>query len=140
MPGRPEHSGIDWNAAMRRQFTLHPEKFVAMGSYSREMLEAMEVADYMSDLLMTRLATSVMCGSTISEQPQAEMKYPATWWQHWKFAANEWVSGKDELWKGRNSDGSPTTPPPWTIALWPLLVTWPRWLRRHPVRYSTMTA
>src|ERR1700679_1880979 len=77
-------SDIDWNNAIREQFALHPEKFAVMGQYARETLDCVEIRDYMSDMLMVRLSTAVLCGQTISETPQVVLTFPESPWQHFK--------------------------------------------------------
>ena len=133
----PEHSGIDWTAAVQRQFALRPERYAVMGQYAREMLEIAESpADYMSDTLMVRLSTAVLCGQTVSETPQVELSLPASWRQHLKHKLQEW--------EYRTERDLYRTPqwrlPPW---LWP--VRWTaigvgKWIGRHPVKWTTVTA
>jgi hypothetical protein len=126
---------------MAKQIVLQPRKFGVVGSYARDMLHAETGQDsyaFMMDQLMVRLTTSVLSGRTISAEPEIKINYPASWWQHWKHASNAWISLKHELWMGRDAEGETTTPPPWLILLWPLLVLWPKWLARHPVRQTKL--
>ena len=44
------------------------------------------------------------------------------------------------LWRGLLPDGQPASPPPWLFLLWPLLVLFPRWAKKHPVRWTEVTA
>jgi hypothetical protein len=133
----------DYLTMMARQIVLQPRRFGVVGSYSREMMHAGVSEDMhawaMNDLTL-RLTTSVLSGRTISAHPKVEMTVPASWRQHLKHASNAWITVKHELWMGRDAEGETTTPPPWLILLWPLLVLWPKWLRKHPVKYAKMTA
>ena len=132
----------DYLTHMAKQIVLQPRKFGMIGSYSQEMLRVEVGQDstaFMMDQLMVRLTTSVLSGRTISAEPKVELDYPASWWQHWKFASNEWINIKHDLWMGHLPDGSDTTPPPWLILLWPLLMLWPKWFARHPVKLATLT-
>jgi hypothetical protein len=125
-----------------RMIQLNPRKFGIVGSYAQEMLHAevgQDSSAFMMDHLLVRLTTSVLSGRTISAEPVVELDYPATWWQHWKHASNEWINVKHDLWVGHLPDGSDTTPPPWLILLWPLLVLWPKWFAKHPVKLGVMT-
>lgn len=125
-----------------RMIQLQPRKFGYVGQYAREMLHA-EVGEdstsFMMDMMLVRLTTSVLSGRTISARPEVKLDYPATWWDHWKHASNEWMNIKHDLWMGHLPDGSDTTPPPWLILLWPLLMLWPKWFKKHPVKMGSLT-
>lgn len=125
---------IDWNSIARRQFTLHPRQYAMMGSYARETLSASPVAaDYLSDMLLLKLTTAVLCGRTVSESPQVEMTVPASWWQHLKHATASW---RDSSVSKKNSLGGFHR----TILLKPVYASLSWLLRKHPVRYAKMTA
>lgn len=128
----------------QQRIVLYPEKFGVMGQYSREMLEVNSAVDMMShgmDSLLMRLTTSVLCGQTISETPQVEISFPDSPWQHVKHRLEEKTGRLDDRWKGYDPDsGDTVTPPPWMILLWPLLVLFPKWLKKYPVRWGTRTA
>jgi hypothetical protein len=135
-------SGPELLEYVRNQIVLHPEKYGVMGSYSMDMLQAQRSEDamFMFDQLAYRLTTAVLCGRTISEKPEVELSLPASPWHHLKHRFDWWVSDKNELWEGRTTDCNPATPPPWMVLLWPLLVLFPRWLRKHPVKYTVVKA
>lgn len=139
----PFSDNIDWNAAMRRQFTLRPEKFGYMGSYSREMMHAessVDMLDYFSDMMMVRLYTSVMVGQTIREKPEVFISFPSSAWQRVKGKIADKHDRWDTLWGGHDPDTwEQTTPPPWLILLWPFIVLFPKWFRKHPVKMTKHT-
>lgn len=133
---------LDVALAMRQLITLYPQKFGMVGTYAREMLQAEWSQDsysWMFDQVLLRVTTSVMCGQTVTAAPVVELNQPASWWQHLKLAFEEWVHWKDELHHGRDEAGEQTTPPPWLVLLWPLLVLFPKWIKRHPVKFTKVS-
>ncbi len=131
---------------VQNRITMTPEKFGMMGSYCRSTLKAEFVDDQlqarMFDQQLVRFTMNVMSGKTVSEHPEITLTYdvPESWWQHFKEAALVWRDKQNRRWEGTGYQGQPDTPPPWMVLLWPFLVLFPRWLRRHPIEYATETA
>lgn len=120
-----------------RQIQLNPRKFGILGSYSRELLRAEASEDYVwaMDQVALRLTTSVLSGRTINKDPEVVLNLPASWWQHFKHQADWWISNKHARFNG--SEG---TPAPWLVFLWPLFVLFPKFIRKRPIRYTTVTS
>lgn len=123
----------------RTQVTLMPERFGVMGSYSRDMLDLQAYSDpdsFMMDRLVLQLTTQVLCGRTVSEEPEVQVNVPASPWQHLKVAAARWHAG----WLTGKWMAPGSTPPPWAVLLAPAyyLLRW--FLRRYPPRYTKVTA
>lgn len=128
----------------QQRIALYPEKFGVMGSYSKELMRCQTAEDMLSygaDMLLMRLTTAVLCGQTISEKPQVELSMPATPWQHLKYRISKRHERLNARWEGQDPDTwAQTTPPPWVILLWPFLVLFSRWLKKHKVQFTTVTA
>jgi hypothetical protein len=110
---------------------LQPEKFGIVGAYSREALEAVISEEFLYDQQLLRLTTTILSGRTISERPEVRYKIYYSWREHLKDAISGWRERQNFRWEG--ADGT-DTPPPWMVLLWPFLVLWPRFLRKHPVK------
>jgi hypothetical protein len=124
----------------RRQIRLHPEKFGYAGSFAREMLSVATADDLMYgyDQMVVRLMTTILSGRTISEEPEVALKLPATWWQHLKHALFT-----SALFANAASFRLRSQPKLAVIWLWPVLtacVLLSRWYRKHPVRWTEVTA
>jgi hypothetical protein len=121
----------------QQRIVLTPEKFGVMGQYSRELLEvsvAEDMTGYMMDTLLMRLTTSVLCGQTISENPQVELAMPASWWQHFKCATGDRAGQFDLGFSDRKK---------WKLWLWfpYALVFCVLWLLdKRPVKWDKYTA
>lgn len=74
----------------QNRIQLNPEKFGLVGAFSREMLMADVSMEPATDSLLMRLMTTVMCGSSVSEEPEVVLHYPATPWQHLKRSVFNW--------------------------------------------------
>lgn len=129
---------IDWSQMMARTIALHPEKFAVMGSFSRDAME-MEVvpgtaATHFANSLMVRLSTSVLCGRTISENPQVKLQLPATWYQHLKYAAFQW-----RLDFSSEAAGRLNTAWLWVVAR-TLFLLLDKYMVKRPVKWTEVTA
>ncbi len=129
------------------RITMTPEKFGYMGSFMRSTLRAEPDDQYtaaMLDQQLVRFTMQVMSGQTVTEHSEVTFTYSvyASWRDHFKQAVQDWRDKQNRRWEGTGYgyDGQPDTSPPWMILLWPFLVLFPRWLKRHPVKWISKTA
>lgn len=130
LPGNDDLTNL-----MREQIVLHPEKFGVMGQYSREMLESMVSNDFLYDMLLVRLTTSVMCGSTISEKPSVVLNLPKNPWQHVKYRLGQWSDViENKLWHNVGWKNF------WLWVPYALALLTGKWTYKRRVKYIQVTA
>lgn len=115
----------------RNRLVMQPETFGVVGAYSREAMEARVPVTAAYDQQLLRLTTSVLSGRTVSEHPEVRYKFYCSWWDQLKALVSSWRNDQNYRWEG--AEGT-DTPPPWMVLLWPFLVLWPRFLKKHPVK------
>jgi hypothetical protein len=132
---------VELTSYVRKTIALHPEKFGVMGTYALELMDGSVSRDMFYDMLAMRLCTSVLCGSTISQNPQVVLNQPRNAWQHTKHQIDWWQSDLDAHWQGYDRhEGGAYTPQPWLILLWPLLWLIRTWIGKRPVKYNEVKA
>jgi hypothetical protein len=130
-------SGLPPLAYFQRRIQLVPKQVGYVGSYSRDMLRMEELPFQAFDQILLAFTTSILSGKTVTEKQRVTIRVPSSWWQQLK----ETAGIRHAAWLEKPSE-------PWRILMLPLdlLTIIPRacfvpWLlRRHPVKYTELTA